>query len=155
MKRCWKCGIEKDESEFYKCTSNKDGLQSMCKDCDKLVKKERYHSDKELTREVRNKKSRDFRKQRRLLIDSMKCPCCKCGESRVYCLDFHHINHKDKSFNLANAIQYSTNEVIEERKKVICLCRNCHIEYHHFYGNTPIDPVGSLTEYLGRNPYEV
>lgn len=33
MKRCSKCGIEKDESEFNKQKSAKDGLQSYCRAC--------------------------------------------------------------------------------------------------------------------------
>jgi hypothetical protein len=155
MKRCWKCGVQKEDGEFYKSTHRKDGLQGVCKECDKRLKKENYHSNKEVTREARNERSREFRRERRLLLDSLKRPCCKCGESRVYCLDFHHIDPKTNVFNLANAIQYSTGDVLVEREKVSCLCRNCHMEYHHFYGNAPSDPVGSLTEYLGRNPYEI
>jgi hypothetical protein len=35
MKRCGKCKIEKDESEFSRDKSRKDGLQCKCKRCDK------------------------------------------------------------------------------------------------------------------------
>ena len=33
MKKCTKCGIEKDESEFYKNKKAKDGLRHWCKAC--------------------------------------------------------------------------------------------------------------------------
>ena len=33
MKTCKKCGVEKEESEFYKGAQNKDGLKSWCKEC--------------------------------------------------------------------------------------------------------------------------
>jgi hypothetical protein len=33
MKRCSKCGIEKDEKEFYKDKRHSDGLKSACKVC--------------------------------------------------------------------------------------------------------------------------
>jgi hypothetical protein len=33
MKRCTKCGIKKDESEFCRHKYNKDGLNSRCKKC--------------------------------------------------------------------------------------------------------------------------
>ncbi len=35
IKVCTHCGIEKDESEFYKRKTNKDGLRYWCKECDK------------------------------------------------------------------------------------------------------------------------
>lgn len=41
-KKCPNCGKEKHESEFYKCSSRKDGLQSYCKIC----KKERFRESK-------------------------------------------------------------------------------------------------------------
>lgn len=33
MKRCTKCDEEKGYDQFHKCTSNKDGLQYVCKEC--------------------------------------------------------------------------------------------------------------------------
>ena len=35
MKRCRKCGLEKDLEEFYKHATNKDGRQPYCKPCHK------------------------------------------------------------------------------------------------------------------------
>ena len=43
-KKCPKCGVEKDVSEFSKCKSQKDGLDSQCKTCRKeyrMANKER------------------------------------------------------------------------------------------------------------------
>ena len=34
-KRCTKCGVEKDISEFWKEKTHKDGRRSWCKDCDR------------------------------------------------------------------------------------------------------------------------
>lgn len=36
MKTCTKCKIEKNESEFYRKKEAKDGLQSWCKECNRL-----------------------------------------------------------------------------------------------------------------------
>jgi len=33
MKKCTKCGIEKELSYFYKCKGGKFGVQSICKEC--------------------------------------------------------------------------------------------------------------------------
>ncbi len=35
MKRCSKCKVEQEKSEFYKRKTNKDGLRYWCKTCDK------------------------------------------------------------------------------------------------------------------------
>jgi len=40
MKICNTCKIEKDESEFSKCRSKKDGLQGKCKGCARKYEKE-------------------------------------------------------------------------------------------------------------------
>ena len=42
FKKCYKCGIEKDESEFYKDKRNKDGLCYQCKECRNQYDKARY-----------------------------------------------------------------------------------------------------------------
>ena len=39
-KRCPKCGIEKDFSEFSKNKGSKDGLNNWCKECFKLYQKD-------------------------------------------------------------------------------------------------------------------
>jgi hypothetical protein len=36
MKRCRKCGIEKDEIEFHRDKNNKDGLCTQCKQCKRV-----------------------------------------------------------------------------------------------------------------------
>ena len=42
MKNCSKCGLEKNESEFGKNVAMEDGLQSYCRDCISIYKKEQY-----------------------------------------------------------------------------------------------------------------
>ena len=40
MKTCTKCGRELPEDQFYKCVSNADGLQYVCKECVRKANKE-------------------------------------------------------------------------------------------------------------------
>jgi hypothetical protein len=47
MKKCFKCGIEKDESEFHKNKGAKDGLAYQCKKCEKKYREEYYNRPKE------------------------------------------------------------------------------------------------------------
>lgn len=82
MKRCFKCKLEKLFSEFYKC--KRDGYQSACKSCKKLLKKisdktyfERnrekllannkvyYHQNKSVLRPKMNLYARDYSKLNR------------------------------------------------------------------------------------------
>ena len=43
MKRCTKCGVEKEEGGFSKNTRGKDGLQYWCKACQRAYDKARWH----------------------------------------------------------------------------------------------------------------
>ncbi len=67
------------------------------------------------------------------LIDGFGGKCNKCGYSKcISSLDFHHINPLEKDFQLSNALSNPKkwNLLVEEAKKCILLCRNCHGELH-------------------------
>lgn len=84
-------------------------------------------------------------------LDTLKTPCAKCGESRVWVIQFHHINPDEKRFNLgtnAGSGHRSNEVVIQESKKCVCLCANCHKEFHYLYGQKPLNPVEDIHEYL-------
>lgn len=90
--------------------------------------------------------------QRKLTIEfinSLKRPCVKCGEKRKYVLDFHHIDYKTKKFGISWGINARGRKSLEkEIKKCVCLCKNCHAEFHYLYGEMPDDPIKALAEYL-------
>lgn len=91
------------------------------------------------------------REKRQEFNRKWKQPCEKCGESRLYLIQFHHIDPKAKSFCIGSMVSAKTDKDLEnEVKKCVCLCSNCHDEFHYFYGKTPKNPVASLEEYLGR-----
>lgn len=54
MKICSKCNKEKENDEFYKHRGRKDGLQSVCKECEKEYKK--MHKDKTKTYQIEYRK---------------------------------------------------------------------------------------------------
>ena len=58
MKICNKCGMDKDECEFSKDKTSKDGLQSNCKECVKIYNKQYYEKNKEKIK----KRSKGYRK---------------------------------------------------------------------------------------------
>lgn len=75
MKKCTKCGVEKDEKEFYKESSKKDGLKNWCKKCCSDVQKQRLLRPK--TKERKKRNARPGYKY-----------CSKCGAERSI-TEFH------------------------------------------------------------------
>jgi len=58
-------------------------------------------------------------------------PCSICGESRITCLDFHHINDdKYQTLAILGSSDYSLKAIKEEIKKCIVVCANCHRIIH-------------------------
>jgi hypothetical protein len=56
--------------------------------------------------------------------------CRVCGYKKyVGALDFHHINPNLKSFALSvKGLCYSWDKILEEARKCVVLCKNCHAE---------------------------
>ncbi len=56
--------------------------------------------------------------------------CKQCGYNRYAgALDFHHVDPNKKSFSLSvKGLCYSWDSVLQEAKKCILLCKNCHAE---------------------------
>ncbi len=57
--------------------------------------------------------------------------CKKCGENHPACLEFHHINPKEKKFSLGRAKSHLTIKALKaEIVKCKLLCANCHRKEH-------------------------
>ena len=156
---CNKCGIDKPLTDFYADKKRKSGFCTICKECMKnSVRKRYWEKHEELLEYGRNHylayktKQRQSDKQYRDKVQMLKSPCIKCGESRPYVIEFHHINPKQKSFNICRKTSKSDFSIIEnEIKKCVCLCRNCHFEFHYLYGQSPKEPEKALAEYLNKD----
>lgn len=153
-KKCARCGEIKPVSEFHKDNNMKSGFKSWCKKCVKeeynLHRDQRYKTTKMWKKEHSSQVNEycDKARQRKYqLIESLKTPCVKCGESRRHVIEFHHINPLEKEFNVGRSDR-SRKSIVDESKKCICLCANCHNEYHYFYGQKPEKPVETLQKYL-------
>lgn len=57
---------------------------------------------------------------------------CKCGQSHIATLDFHHIDPKQKEFEVSQAIAigWSWTKIEKEIEKCIVMCANCHRIFH-------------------------
>lgn len=129
-KICSKCHVEKPLEEFAFRDKAKGTRRAECKQCISNRQKIKYHKQKEEINNLKKTKK-----------------CIKCGESRFYLLDFHHIDSETKVDTVARLSTHSsTQAVYEEIDKCICLCANCHREFHWFQKENNI----TLEDYLGK-----
>lgn len=128
-KICYKCGLLKDISYFYKDMQRKDGHNSKCKECHKKYIKQHYIDNYESYKTRRKQYKEKIREWYKSYKSTLICNNCK--ENRICLLDFHHIDIKYK--NIANMV--SSAETIEkiklEMSKCIVLCKSCHIKEHY------------------------
>ena len=114
-KICTKCKKELPIENFYWRDSKKGLRRSQCKDCHNSYVKKVYL-------------------EKRITLEELKSnySCAKCGDSRGYVLDFHHINEKEKQNNVSRLLSSNAglNKIQQEINKCIILCANCHREFH-------------------------
>lgn len=56
--------------------------------------------------------------------------CIRCGYNTcLKALEFHHIDPKQKDFTISND-HFKLQDAVEESKKCILICSNCHKELH-------------------------
>lgn len=161
-KTCRACGKELPVDNFWKKAAQKDGLQPYCKICATEKTKLRQREKPDNYRNVSKRswwKNREKRVQgdklramnRKTLLNQLKQPCAKCGEDRLYLIEFHHIDPSTKLFTIGEGGKnhVSEDKLIEECNKCVCLCSNCHREFHHIYGRTTNCNGDNLLKYLG------
>lgn len=74
------------------------------------------------------------------LIKIFDSKCCICGFDKFQeALEFHHVNPAEKEFSIgaSNAITKSLSNQLEEAKKCVLLCSNCHRGVHAGYYQVP------------------
>lgn len=110
-KICTKCQKEKELEEFYK--KEKGLYHTYCKIC--------------LNEET-------ILRQQKLKIQAVEYKggkCEKCGYNNyIGALQFHHINPKEKDFNISRTNK-SFDNIKTELDKCMLLCANCHAEEHN------------------------
>ena len=139
MKKCIDCKLEKSNEEFPYDKSRNRHL-SVCKPCTSPRTK-KYKSQNP-------QKWKDYSKNNHLknkkIINEWKSPGCKkCGESRVWVLDAHHVNPSEKKLAIGEG-PHGSKKLKEELKKCIPLCSNCHKDFHYQEKKTGV----SIEEYV-------
>ena len=120
-KQCGICGVT---YEKY----NQKGFR--CREC-----KREY--DRNYYRKSSKEKKKTKKKNEKLRKDKIKnwiCeflsnnPCSICGESRILCLHFDHIDPKNKKYEISGLVNAgaSMQKIEKEISKCRVLCANCH-----------------------------
>lgn len=111
---------------------------------DKYTLRKHYITDEFLIKRVKKQeKSKsnpqaviDWRKRKKKELIDYKGGCCeKCGYNKsTRVLQFHHLDPKEKDFNIS-AKSYSIERLKKEVDKCILVCANCHLEIHEEIDN--------------------
>ena len=127
-KKCRVCEEEKESSDFYKRKDTRDGLQFLCKKCQKEYHKRNYEENREKYIE----RATRWRSEQRIEYKKFKrdLKCSECDETHPACLDHHHPND-NKEFAVASKVGYlCIKRLKEEAEKCTVLCANCHRKLH-------------------------
>lgn len=112
-KVCRMCNVEKPIEEFYK-RKDRDGYNPTCKPC--LIKHSMQAED--LLKET--------------CVNYMGGKCSRChGKFELAQYAFHHLDPKEKDFNISEYRSASFLTIKPELDKCILVCHNCHHEIHH------------------------
>ena len=130
-KICCNCKEEKTIDSFLWRNKAKGIKHCQCNVCYKKIRKKNYDKNKQYYIE-KNKKLTD-RNIEWFNNYKKKLSCQECGEDHPACLDFHHRNPSDKTYEVSTMIRNcsSIETIIEEIKKCDVLCSNCHRKLHY------------------------
>lgn len=130
-KICTKCGRELPLDQFNWRNKAAGTRRADCKECHNGYVKQQYQKRKQIVQELKS-----------------NCSCAKCGDTRGYVLDYHHIDPNVKDATVARLTSNSTKieTALAEIEKCIVLCANCHREFHYLQQqNSDL----TIEEYLG------
>lgn len=99
-----------------------------CERCEKEAKPEKKFCSQSCrnTANVTNWRRRAKQK----LVEMFGGKCSKCGYNKcLAALSFHHLRDKKFGLSLSNITNFK--RLVEEAKKCVLLCANCHMEEHH------------------------
>jgi hypothetical protein len=118
-KLCTSCNKELSVSYFYSngySPNGKKKYKSKCKKCQAAYDKSRLKN---------------------IIISTIGSYSCKiCGYDKcIQALEFHHVNPKQKEYEINTLLTRSEKIILEEINKCILVCANCHREIH--YGMHP------------------
>lgn len=129
VKLCTICKSTKELSEFNKHSKKPDGLQTVCRDCNRKRSRAYYQRNLEKHRATTAARSR---KQAALLrayvLEQKQRPCMDCGNTFIpFAMDFDHVRGRKVS-NISMMVRSggSLEKLKAEIAKCDLVCAVCH-----------------------------
>lgn len=124
MKTCPNCKRDLCPEDFNKSSVRKDGMQSICRECQSSLYKRNRKCHLE---RVAVNRQRYTNEARSFVWDYLKThPCAICGETDPVVLEFDHLRDKKMCISEMIAQGYRAEKVAQEISKCQVLCANCH-----------------------------
>ena len=130
LKQCGTCGQVKPLTEYNRKSSRADGLQEVCRECNRKSSRAYYarNRDKHVRVIVERTARRRADAKAFLATYLREHPCADCGITDIRVLDFDHRpgQHKRKDVMVMVKEGFSLTKLQEEINKCDVRCRNCH-----------------------------
>ena len=126
MKKCTDCRLPQ-ELENFSFDKSRNRYLSVCKKCSSIRTENYRQNNKD---KWRDQSKTHFQKRKKAIDGWKKEGCKKCGDKREYVIDAHHTDPNIKTFSIGDT-RRGINIVLNELKKCIPLCSNCHREFHY------------------------
>lgn len=129
-KVCGTCSESRALSEFNRRAGSPDGLQAVCRECNRASARRYYAQNRERHIQVigARKKQQKKRLQAAVARYLKRHPCVDCGVGDLRVLDFDHRpgeRKRDAVMRLV-ALGFGESVVMAEIAKCDVRCRNCH-----------------------------
>ncbi|GAA4051027.1 hypothetical protein [Agromyces indicus] len=129
-KQCGRCKQSRPLVEYNRRTASRDGLQSLCRDCNRANARADYslHRESQVRRIIAGKESRRSRALEWIGRHLLTHPCVDCGETDIRVLDFDHRSGVEKQDGVMRLAQggHAISTIAAEIAKCDVRCRNCH-----------------------------
>jgi hypothetical protein len=95
---------------------------------ERCQKRRNWYRNSGYSKTAMEKKTRRIQLLKRWLREHKGHLHCKCGESDIRCLDFHHRDPSKKVITIGRAVTdgWSIKRILTEIEKCDILCSNCH-----------------------------
>jgi len=130
MKTCTICKGAFPLTSFNKRKRSPDGLQDVCRECNRASARRYYAANREKHLRVVMERTKVARRVAQDHIGEYLAshPCVDCGELDIRVLDFDHRPGVNKSADVMRLVRFghSLRKVAAEIEKCDVRCRNCH-----------------------------
>lgn len=131
MINCIVCKQDKNDDEYNWRNKASRLRKNYCRTCDREIKKRHYDNNR--AKVIAQVRARSVAALERFQQWKITLSCSICSESDPCCLDFHHTDPTQKDFEIGTAAQSASwNTLMEEVKKCIVVCKNCHCKIHKY-----------------------